>query len=223
MLNRPIVRAVQLSICVVALLAGAQSADAKAKRKAAKRKTAKGPSACVVAYKQGMKLQEDEKLIEARKAMVMCAQPKCGVALRKECKIRYAQLKEEIPSVIATVTDEKGAPMTDVEVTMDGAMLTAELDGRAVEVNPGVHEFSFSSAKGVIGKQKIDIAKGTRNRPISVSLAGGAAAPVASAPPSTPAGPPAVSQAALEASTPEPAAAQLGEAAPPACLTIHPT
>jgi hypothetical protein len=229
MLHRPIVRTVQLGVCLVALVVAAQSVEAKAKKKTSKRK-GKAPSACVVSYKQGIALVQEQRLIEARKAMVMCSQPTCGVALRKECKIRFAQLKEEIPSVIPSATDEKGAPMTDVEVSMDGALLTAEVDGRAVEVNPGVHEFSFSNAKGIIGKQKIDIPVRQRNRPISVSLAGGAgekSAAVAAAPAPTTAAPPVVSQAALEASSPEAPADRAEQAAssddPPGMLRAKAT
>jgi hypothetical protein len=199
-------RSVQLTAFVAGLVLLAPSGEcAKAKKRVAKAK-GKPAAACVSSYKRGIKLQDAGKLIDARKAMVMCAQQtRCAAAVRKECKLRYTQLRDEIPSVIPSVTDEKGAPVTDVEVTMDGTLLTAEIDGRAVEINPGVHEFSFASSKGLIAKQKLEISPRQRNRPITISLSPKSAKspPVAAAPaptPPAPAAPPEPSQAALEAS-----------------------
>jgi hypothetical protein len=58
-----------------------------------------------------------------------------------------------------------------VQVTMDGELLTTRLDGQALFVDSGVHEFSFSTTdKGVFATQKIMVVQGQHNRTISVSM-----------------------------------------------------
>src|SRR5256885_1949574 len=90
--------------------------------------------------------------------------------MRQECIRRFAQLGNDIPSVIPVVTDAAGSPRVDVQVTMDGELLTSRLDGRSLPVDPGVHEFTFSADGGVIATQKIMIVQGQRNQPLSVAL-----------------------------------------------------
>src|SRR5256885_1377897 len=71
--------------------------------------------------------------------------------MRQECIRRFAQLGNDIPSVIPVVTDAAGSPRVDVQVTMDGELLTSRLDGRSLPVDPGVHEFTFSADGGGTG------------------------------------------------------------------------
>src|SRR5262249_15802740 len=84
-----------------------------------------------------------------------------------------------IPSVVPVVTDETGAPRVDVQVRIDGELVATQLDGRALPVDPGMHEFSFTMDGNVIARQKLMILQGQRNRQIAATLrsAGGKAAP----------------------------------------------
>src|SRR5262249_29654804 len=52
-----------------------------------------------------------------------------------------------------------------------GQLLTPRIDGRALPIDPGVHEFSFETEKGVVvATQKLVILQGQRNRALNVSL-----------------------------------------------------
>jgi hypothetical protein len=93
----------------------------------------------------------------------------CG-AVRQKCAARYAQLEADIPSVIPIVTDASGAPRSDVQVTIDGVVLTSELDGRPLPVDPGLHAFAFATDAGVLATKKVLIVQGERNRPISIDM-----------------------------------------------------
>jgi hypothetical protein len=149
---------------------------------------AAGKGACVVAYKAARKLEQSSQLREAQRAFSACSKASCGAAVRRECLMHYEQLSSDIPSVVPVVTDAAGEPVLDVKVTMDGELLTSRIDGRAVAVDPGLHEFSFSTPMGA-ATQKIVILQGQRNRPLSVSVsAGQKGAPmrVAAAPPVDP-------------------------------------
>jgi hypothetical protein len=63
---------------------------------------------------------------------------------------------------------------------MDGELLMSRIDGRSADVDPGMHEFVFSTEQGDVHSEKILILQG-RNRVISVALKRAAAAPSESA------------------------------------------
>jgi hypothetical protein len=77
--------------------------------------------------------------------------------------------------VVPVALDESGNPVADVRVSVDGQPLAAKIDGRSLQVDPGLHEFSFQTAGGALSTQKILIMQGQRNRPISVELSGSTA------------------------------------------------
>jgi hypothetical protein len=158
-----IVRIVQAGACAAAFLIVARPGAA----------VAAGPSACVVAWKTGMPLKEQGRLIEARRAMMGCTRNSCGALLRSECKREFHEISQAIASVVPEVTDQAGAPVTRVEVTMDGRVLTSRLDGRPLFVDPGSHEFSFKTDDGAVATQKVAVEQGQRNQRLSVSLAAG--------------------------------------------------
>jgi hypothetical protein len=171
LLRGRIVRSALPRLCLAAALLCASTAEAaRAKKKKSAPKKARPPAVCMTEYRRGLKLEEGDQLLRARRAMALCSRSLCGAELSRKCKMHREQLAEEIPSVIPGLTDDKGAPLTEVEVTMDGEPLAPELDGRAIEIDPGVHEFAFSTAKGVIAKRKVAISSGQHNRAITVTV-----------------------------------------------------
>jgi hypothetical protein len=131
-----------------------------------------------VAYKSAQDREKSGKIHEARDLLQTCMESTCGGLIPK-CKALYEKLKAELPSVVLVVTDDSGNARSDVQVKMDGDLLTSKLDGMAIPVEPGMHEFSFSTGSGVFATQKILIVEGQRNRFISVSMRTGAVASTA--------------------------------------------
>jgi hypothetical protein len=128
-------------------------------------------AACKVAYKTAQEREQSSRLREAQELYLACSKVACGAFMRPECTTKYTQLQSDVPSVIPVVTDETGAAKVDVQVKMDGELLTSKLDGRALPVDPGMHEFQFSTDAGVIATEKVMIMVGQRNSPVAVSLA----------------------------------------------------
>jgi hypothetical protein len=194
MSDRQTVRMVFVAALAAATLVGAARAEARAK--ARHRRKAKGPGPCVVLEQDAGKAQSAGHLREALGLLDQCsARRTCG-SIRRRCRAEQARLVTEIPSIVPTVSDAKGAPMSQVTVAMDGEPLAGQLDGRAIPVDPGLHEFTFKTEQGVVATQKVEIARGQRNRSIAVTMA-------------PPAPPPAPVVAAAEpqaAAAPEPAA-----------------
>jgi hypothetical protein len=79
--------------------------------------------------------------------------------LKDDCTTLLAEVVEAMPSVVLGATSE-GENVLDVTVSMDGASLVGQLDGKAIEVNPGLHSFVFErSGQPSIEKKVIVAAK----------------------------------------------------------------
>jgi hypothetical protein len=122
------------------------------------------------AYKDALESEKAGHLREARELLQTCMQATVCGGLVPKCTAKYNEIGTDMSSVVPVVTDEAGEPRVDVQVKVDGAPLCSRLDGKGLPVEPGVHEFTFSTDGGVFSTQKIMIVEGQRNRPISASL-----------------------------------------------------
>lgn len=125
---------------------------------------------CAEAYKDGQDKEKAGHLVEAREQYSECAKSACGAFLLNECTTRHARLDSDIPSVIPVATHKSGKPYQHVLVTLDGEPFCSSLDGRALQVDPGMHEFVFTTDKGLTATEKVLILQGDRNRRITVAL-----------------------------------------------------
>jgi hypothetical protein len=135
--------------------------------------TAEAERTCMTAFKSAQEREKAGHLVEASQLFVACEDETCGSALWEECAANASRLRASVPSVVPLVVDDRGQPradVLDVRVKMDGVLLISRLDGRALLVDPGTHEFSFDMGAGVVAIQKVTIVRGQRNRAISVSL-----------------------------------------------------
>jgi hypothetical protein len=125
--------------------------------------------ACSSAFKSAQQSVQSNRFVEASQSFSKCAREVCGETMAQECSHRNSEIYSDLSSVVFVVTDPAGEPMTEVQVTMDGAPLTSRLDGLSLPVEAGPHEFAFSVSGGVFASQKIVIFRGQRNRAISVT------------------------------------------------------
>ncbi|HEY2730418.1 MAG TPA: hypothetical protein VGK52_10780 [Polyangia bacterium] len=126
--------------------------------------------ACTAAHRQALERVQEARLQEAHELFATCARAACSELTRRECTARRTRLESDIPSVVPLVTDGAGQPRVLVEMRIDGRLVTARLDGRAVPIDPGKHQVSFSNDDGVFATRTIVIVQGERNRPIRVVL-----------------------------------------------------
>jgi hypothetical protein len=135
--------------------------------------------ACQVAYENGQQKEQVGHLVEASQLFAQCAEESCGTTLWQDCIVRGTRISTALPSVVPLVIDETGAARTDVQVKMDGQLIASQINGRAIPIDPGTHEFSFSTSAGVFASQKLTVAKGERNQALAVSYPSGAKARLA--------------------------------------------
>jgi hypothetical protein len=161
---------------------------------------------CVAKQKQLQALEQSGQLRGARDAALECSLAACGELVAQQCRTRHQMLEQEIPSVVPTAVDEQGEPLVEVEVRVDGTLSTTHIDGQALALDPGLHEFAFSAKDRAPYVEKILVARGERNRRISAVLRPGSPDPGSSS----------AAPAAAAATKEEPAAVVASSSAVPA-------
>jgi hypothetical protein len=180
--------------------------------RAQKSEPSRAAADCRSAYQAAGERMRSGHLREASRFLQTCAKMQCEAVLRRHCLATYLQLDSaDIPTVIPVVKDDAGAEHRDVQVMMDQEVLTTQIDGSALPVDPGLHEFSFSAGGKVFATQRVIVAQGQRNRTIAASMPKLAAGSSQTAAPPVPAATPGLSASdnALAApATPGPSTAE---------------
>jgi hypothetical protein len=97
---------------------------------------------CAAPYESAQQHRNAGDLLKSRDDLRRCSATTCPALIQSDCTSWLAQVTEAIPSVVfmAKLDDES---VLDVSVSVDGAAVAAQLDGKPVELNPGLHTFSF--------------------------------------------------------------------------------
>lgn len=147
---------------------------------------------CLRAHEEAQVLRLESRLVEAKRALAACMLEGCPNAVRADCTEWLPEVVAATPSVVFAATSERGDE-THVRVLMDGAELTLQLEGKAIELNPGPHTFRFELAPYPGIEQEVVVREGERERALAVRF--GAPKPELPPPPaatpvSVPSGPP---------------------------------
>lgn len=119
---------------------------------------------CIDADTQAQDLRREGKLLSARAALQVCTDPACPRLVREDCAQRLSELGNAIPSLIFNAKDGTGRDLSAVAVTLDGKPLVDQLDGSAIEVDPGEHTFGFQAAGLPPATLKLRIVEGEHAR-----------------------------------------------------------
>ena len=103
-------------------------------------------SKCIVESNQGVDLRKQGRLLEARKALALCAAPSCGAEVSDACQKGIADINGILPSVVFVPRNGAGEDVAGVKLSVDGMPYAERLDGSAVVIDPGEHEFRFEVA-----------------------------------------------------------------------------
>jgi hypothetical protein len=115
--------------------------------------------------------------------------------LRRDCTGWLEDARRQTPSIVVVARDTAGRDVVDAQVTVDGIVRQPQLDGSAIELDPGQHLVRVSlgeSARAQLPgaepqEQRILLAPGEKNRTINVTFFRSPAPPSPSAPlPATP-------------------------------------
>ena len=96
--------------------------------------------ACVRAGEKAQKLRDSGKLMAARAELLTCVREVCPAVVRGDCAGWLGDVEASTPTIVARARDDSGHDLRDVIVSVDGARVASQLDGRPLPVDPGEHE-----------------------------------------------------------------------------------
>lgn len=134
--------------------------------------------ACASAAEEAEQLRIDARLLAARERLLRCSRPGCPATVRSDCSLWMTEVAAAIPTVVLGARNARGQDVLNAHVSVDGVTVTHGLDGKALEVDPGVHTFRFELA-GAAVEQMVLIREGEKSRAITATLDPSAVAPTA--------------------------------------------
>ncbi len=137
---------------------------------------------CTAAAESAQLLRNANKLVQARAQLLTCMKA-CPRLVQNDCGQWLHDVDARIASVVVRATDARGADVSNVRVSMDGAVLMNRLDGLAAAVDPGVHRFVFEREGNPPVVEDVTIREGEKARSILVKMPDRPAPPPASGAP----------------------------------------
>jgi hypothetical protein len=107
--------------------------------------------------------------LEARDTLLACSNQGCQPAVRADCVAWFEQVSDTIPSVLVSAKSGKKDEV-NVHVMVDAKPFTSRLDGKPIELNPGLHIFRFEAPSVDPVEEQILLLPGEKNRLVSVTL-----------------------------------------------------
>ncbi|MDB4933813.1 MAG: hypothetical protein JWP87_785 [Labilithrix sp.] len=138
---------------------------------------------CIDAHGQAQLLRRSGRMRAARERLLACSAASCPILVSRDCTSWLRELDAEQPTVILAAHDEAGRDVDAVSVTLDGALLTKQLDGRPLEVDPGSHVFRGEFANGRIVESRVVVRATEKDRFVRLDLAVRAPEPAEAPPP----------------------------------------
>jgi hypothetical protein len=136
---------------------------------------------CASAADQAQQLRDEGKYRRAREQLLVCARDVCPAPIRRDCLEWLMQVENTAPTVVFGAK-ESGKDLSDVKVTVDGALVVDHLDGKPIQMDLGKHTVRFEY-RGQTKEEVVIIGAGQKNRNVSATFA-----PVVA--PAAPEGPP---------------------------------
>jgi hypothetical protein len=119
---------------------------------------------CLLAAEASLKLRSEHKLRQTRTQLLVCSSASCPSEVRQECMKRMDEVNTAAATIVLAVKNGSGQELSKVKVTVDGQLLTDHLDGSALSVDPGAHEFTFEVAGEAPLTKTIILHEGEKDR-----------------------------------------------------------
>ena len=124
---------------------------------------------CITASENAQKLRDQHKLSQAREQFLVCARDACPAAVKQDCTEQAQKIADKMPSIVVRAKGKSG-DLVNVTVSMDDKIITAKLDGSAVQVEPGIHKLKLEAPGETSIEQQVVIAEGEQNRVLDFSF-----------------------------------------------------
>jgi hypothetical protein len=130
---------------------------------------ATNPLTCAQAYEKAQEERTAGLLSAALEHLKICIDSTCPKFIREDCLRWMDQTEIALPTVVFSVRKD-GKDLTNVEIQCDDNLLVGTLDGKALPVDPGLHNFAFNVPGLAPEERQLLIREGERNRIINVDF-----------------------------------------------------
>jgi hypothetical protein len=124
---------------------------------------------CASAYETAQEQRQVGKLLSARQTLQLCANEACPDFVRNDCTAWYDEVQGEVPTLVLAAKS-RGHDLSAVRVWSGERLLSARLDGQAIELDPGVYDLRFEAQAMQPLDRHIVVARGERDRLVEVTL-----------------------------------------------------
>ncbi|MGC4090706.1 MAG: hypothetical protein QM756_23110 [Polyangiaceae bacterium] len=124
---------------------------------------------CAEAYEKAQEQRKAGQLVGARESLQSCLNDACPDFIRGDCTAWFSEVQAELPTLVFQARAQ-GEDLSQVRVSAGERVLSARLDGQAVELDPGEYDLRFEAEGMRPFTQHVVVARGERNRLIEVQL-----------------------------------------------------
>jgi len=120
-------------------------------------------SACRDAYEASQLRRRAGELVVARAQLRICGGEDCPAIMRSDCVRWLADVELDVPSLVFEARSD-GVPVFDASVTIDGHEVARQIDGRPIEIDPGIHVARFERKGTSAIELRLIVRGGEKNR-----------------------------------------------------------
>lgn len=124
---------------------------------------------CVDSHVRAQQQRLSGELVGAKVSLQTCANKACPDVVQRDCFGWLEDIDGEVPTVVFEAADENGA-FKNVVVRLEGKVIAKEMNGLAIALDPGSHDFVFESEDGRIRRLNVFLRQGDSNRVVSADF-----------------------------------------------------
>jgi hypothetical protein len=120
---------------------------------------------CITLHEQAQVDKKQGRLRQAQASLRGCARPACPMAIQADCYHWLEQVIDAIPTVVFSAEADSG-DVTDIAVYANEELVARRLDGKPVELDPGIYQLRFERPDSAPVTLRAVLREGERARPI---------------------------------------------------------
>lgn len=124
---------------------------------------------CVQAHEHAQVSRIDGHLMHSRSMLKQCSRQACPAAVQRDCVRWLDEVSSQIPTVVFEAITDAGAAQK-VTVVSQQRVVTQELDGRPIQMDPGYYEFSFELPGRAPKSVSVLLKQGEKNKLVTVDF-----------------------------------------------------
>ncbi len=127
--------------------------------------------ACAAASERAQSRRMEGKLAAALGELAVCTRPSCPAVVRADCEQWLSEVTASLSSIVVSARDSAGHDLVDVRLRVDGVLAQDPLTGKAMIVDPGVHELRYEHAGSADVVERVLVREAEKNRLLTAVFA----------------------------------------------------